>query len=698
MNFVEFKQWKEQYEKNSNSWFVQGSGKKSTTLYFYCNRSGHYQSKGAGKRHIKNQGSSKINGHCTAAMVAKLTESLELEVTIYKNHYGHKTSLGHLRIPETDRLAIAGKLSQGVDFQRILDEVRDKLGSSYHRIHLLTRKDIDNIDKTYCLHGIQRHKDDATSVNLWVQQMRTQDDNPVLLYKIQGDKTPANCPGLADQDFVLAIQTPLQASMLKQFGTNVICIDGTHGTNGYNFTLVTVMVVDEYGEGLPVAWCISNREDYTVLVNFFRAIRNRVGAISASWFMSDIAEQYYSAWLSSFSDQTPPKRLLCAWHVDRAWRESLKHIKDVEVKVNIYHNLRVLMEETERDKFELLLAKTLSNLQQSQETANFGTYFQQYYGNKKELWAACYRRDSPVNTNMYVEAFHRVLKYVYLKGKINKRLDKCVGILLKLARDKGFQRLHKLEKGKNTARIQQIMESHKVSLKMDPEKVKPTEEYLTWGVVSSDKTNTYHVTQINQHCSPTCSLRCEDCGICIHTFACNCPDALIRANICKHIHLVARFVNRFGRKAATSVDLERGREKYIEWQEADLLDSLPHTTQQTCPQTYKEGIQQTLSTIAGSLNNINDIDLLKDVKSLLNSAWNIIKARKNHVSLPVPNKKDPPNKKISTQRSFFSTKKKRNPPTVRLAKPTQKEKSDVISFLIGQKATLCPLKHSIFRE
>ena len=44
-----------------------------------------------------------------------------------------------------------------------------------------------------------------------------------------------------------------------------------------------------------------------------------------------------------------------------------------------------------------------------------------------------------INTNMYVEAFHRVLKYVYMKGKVNKRLDN--GVLLKLARDKGFDRL-----------------------------------------------------------------------------------------------------------------------------------------------------------------------------------------------------------------------------------------------------------------
>ena len=41
--------------------------------------------------------------------------------------------------------------------------------------------------------------------------------------------------------------------MLKKFGPNqVICIDATHGTNAYDFSLLTVLVVDEYGEGYPV--------------------------------------------------------------------------------------------------------------------------------------------------------------------------------------------------------------------------------------------------------------------------------------------------------------------------------------------------------------------------------------------------------------------------------------------------------------
>ena len=115
---------------------------------------------------MKSQGTSKLNTYCTAAITIKMTKDDCLEVTIHKTHYGHRISLGHLRIPEMDRLAIAGKLANGVDFQHILDNIRDKLGKSYQRIHLLTRKDIINIERTYCYTGNQRHRDDATSVHL----------------------------------------------------------------------------------------------------------------------------------------------------------------------------------------------------------------------------------------------------------------------------------------------------------------------------------------------------------------------------------------------------------------------------------------------------------------------------------------------------------------------------------------------------
>ena len=115
-------------------------------------------------------------------------------------------------------------------------------------------------------------------------------------------------------DFMICLQTPLQATLMKQFGhKKILCMDSTHGTNSYDFQLVTIIVVDEYGEGYPVAWCLSNREDQFALENFLKPIRKRIGSITPAWFMSDDAEQYHNAWRSVFGEVD--NKLLCTWHV-----------------------------------------------------------------------------------------------------------------------------------------------------------------------------------------------------------------------------------------------------------------------------------------------------------------------------------------------------------------------------------------------
>ena len=599
-----------------------------------------------------------------------------LQVTVHKTHYGHKTSLGHLRIPESNRLAIAGQLASGVEFQHILDNIRDSLGAACQRIHLLTRKDIANIQRTYCLRGIERHKDDATSVHLWVESMKVQKDNPVLLYKPQGQ---VDAEGLATPDFVLALQTQLQADILRRFSQNrVVCVDGTHGTNGYDFTLITVMVIDEYGEGFPVAWCISNREDQGLLLRFYQAIRTKVGILTPAWFMSDLAEQFYSAWIQTFGKQDPPKRLLCAWHVDKAWRENLKQFKDDHTKVTIYHNLRLLLEETDINKFNIMLHQTLLNLRQSSTTVDFANYFERHYCRRTEQWAACFRKSSLVNTNMYVEAFHRVLKYVYMRGKVNKRLDKCIGILLKLARDKGFERLVKLEKGKTSERISQIQSRHRTSLKMPLSLVRETEEYKTWEIEASDGTTSYHVTLLNQQCPFDCLVACPDCNICVHTYSCNCADALIKATICKHIHLLVKYLSAHGHHEDYSQTQEHGE---LSQEEPELLASLQDVDTHDLS-SFRAGINQQLSTLAGHLHAVTDISTLKDVKSLLTSALSVIKVGEGSAAaLPVPTR-DPPNKCLQTQRPFFSTKRKRKSTRVRLSKPSKEEKMNICRTLL----------------
>ena len=68
--------------------------------------------------------------------------------------------------------------------------------------------------------------------------------NPVLLYKTQGQNQFSECPSLKNEDFMLVIQTPNQKQLLQTFGSNIVCMDDTHGTNTYNFSLIAVLIVD----------------------------------------------------------------------------------------------------------------------------------------------------------------------------------------------------------------------------------------------------------------------------------------------------------------------------------------------------------------------------------------------------------------------------------------------------------------------
>ena len=315
-------------EKDTDSSFVRATGEKGnvdkTTTYYYCNRSGYFTSSGKQKRHLKSQGSCKVNSYCTASIIVRTTPEKGIKVQYYPTHYGHATSLGHLRLSEKERVTIAGKFLQGVTFERILDDIRCNVDTSLRRIHLTTRKDITNIQQAYGLRDFQHHADDATSVMLWVEATRKHIPSPVLLYKQQGKLPGIECKYLLENDFMLVLQTPLQAEVLKKCAPNrIICIDDTHGTNSYDFYLTTVLAVDEFGEGYPTAWCLCNRTDFGAIVDFLRAVqKNIVLGIKPKWVMIDDAEQFYTAWVTVFGQG--PQKLLCSWHVDGTWRKAVK--------------------------------------------------------------------------------------------------------------------------------------------------------------------------------------------------------------------------------------------------------------------------------------------------------------------------------------------------------------------------------------
>ena len=126
-----------------------------------------------------------------------------------------------------------------------------------------------------------------------------------------------------------------------------------------------------------------------------------------------------------------------------------------------------------------------------------------------------------------------------MEKKQNRRIDRLLHILLKIARDKVFGRVIKTQKGKMTYRLSEINKRHQVA-----EKIALSEGQLSslsntsWKVLStSSKQSQYTVTKVmTQSCS--CSLLCSSCGVCVHSYVCTCMDFILHSTVCKHIHLV----------------------------------------------------------------------------------------------------------------------------------------------------------------
>ena len=203
------------------------------------------------------------------------------------------------------------------------------------------------------------------------------------------DDDEGNSEGQEGKDLILIIANDFQLDMLKKFGHDIVCIDSTHGTNMYDFHLTSLVVVDEFGNGIPVAFCISNKKNSATWTIFFSKLRDRVGVLESKVFMSDIDHSFYKAWKRVMKPVS--RRLFCTWHVDKAWRKYLqKKIKDTEKRVSVYKSLRVLLQETDIDKFHVLLNGFREIYQVDAETKDFVSYFVKSYSKNFEEWAYCY--------------------------------------------------------------------------------------------------------------------------------------------------------------------------------------------------------------------------------------------------------------------------------------------------------------------
>jgi hypothetical protein len=322
----------------------------------------------------------------------------------------------------------------------------------------------------------------------------------------------------------------------------------------------------------------------------------------------------------------------------------------------MYHTLRVLMEEVDQEKFHTLLEGALIRMEST--NSRFYDYFKQTYASRYAIWAYSYRKAAGINTNMYAQSFHHVLKYIYMKGHVNKRLDCIIHLLMKYARDKAFDRIAKIEKGKSTKRTKAIHDRHLKSLELPISSV-TDDGKDSWQVQSQTSKVMYSVTRDYEKCPHNCLIECKECCICVHIFSCNCADSLQLGTICKHIHLVVRYIGKDWERSESQLEIT-----------PSLLTSV------TNPPNSKERILQKLNRIATYLHSTSNIEAIMSIeKRYINPAIHCIELYQEQKSAT------PPNKLIEKQ-NFFSTKRKRQSSKIRLGKPSHAEKGEIKDALL----------------
>lgn len=81
--------------------------------------------------------------------------------------------------------------------------------------------------------------------------------------------------------------TKQQLEMFEKFGPIILCMDSTHKTNVYSFKLITLLVLDEFRHGYPVAFCISNRESEDVISVFLNSVKMKAPNTKVNILMTD---------------------------------------------------------------------------------------------------------------------------------------------------------------------------------------------------------------------------------------------------------------------------------------------------------------------------------------------------------------------------------------------------------------------------
>ncbi|XP_065144594.1 uncharacterized protein [Paramisgurnus dabryanus] len=320
---------------------------------------------------------------------------------IYSIHSGHDpTSSSEVhseKICEELVKHIQDLLSLGVKPDTILLKSHEWSKEQGHtdlnnRAYFVTPKDIDNI-RTCMMRKNQQHKDDANSTT---QLLEGPFRECVVFYQPYSPQT----------DLVIVLQTPSMRDNLREYGKDIVFMDATHCVNQYGFPLFTLIVRDSHGHGIPVAYMILGNEKQATIQLALEKLKPTF-YIAPRCFMVDKDQGEINAIRKVFKESDV---LLCWYHVTQAvirWLSRSESGVSGPEKADTRGQIMQLMAELK----------------------SCSTNHWEPIGHLWSDFGRCYKHGNSDTNNLIERFFHR-LKYQFLCGIRNRRLDHLIDVLL----------------------------------------------------------------------------------------------------------------------------------------------------------------------------------------------------------------------------------------------------------------------------
>ncbi len=540
-------------------------GETGKSMYLYCSRSGKFVSQGTGQR-CKKLGSSKISAHCTALIKYFEESSGKVKATVCSTHYGHDRDHRFLRLTKEQKQYIADKMKSGMPRELVLDSLRSTFVNKLDRIHELSKKDLNNIRKTYNIpktKNVPKPKQVLLPGTLlmenWVKDVDVGAESPVLFYK----KPNYQDESARKSEKILILMTKGQKDLFVKFCNNgVLYVTSSKLAYPIPLHLTVIFILDDFYEMFPVCFMISNDASSDTLKTCFNQLLDTVGPVALRAFATDDQEFVHEAWREVMGGSS--RSIIANRHVDMHWRQNLSVVENEAQQGEIYDKLYDFIENADgtEDKMTSLIAE----LRASFGLAPFASYLEQNYLRNIRSWSTCYLKESydlrePVDFEM---SYSKISNLCEMCGRCNKPVSYLVNGLIKLLLDFQSNRNRKVAES-----VIEIGNAHDASAGRNVKNVFPLTNGV-WKVSVEEGSAEFFEVQVENCNFDDCVLMCPRCEACVHNFRCVC-DSYVDGKTCVHVHLVGSMLKNIRTDTTTATN---GDVILWKWEEEDGSDAV----------------------------------------------------------------------------------------------------------------------------